>query len=111
MKRSPNRLLTYYLHCPGVTSYTGTPFVGGSAFLFKFRIASVSMTPDKETGDTPFHLKLPDHTAEFCSKFPEGRLCRLINKRSGTLLDVRSVDLADDSVPRVVGTFFPSQIH
>ncbi|KAF8892793.1 hypothetical protein CPB84DRAFT_1331858 [Gymnopilus junonius] len=34
---------------------------------------------------------------------PEGRLCRFVNRRSGTLLDVRSLDLVNDAVPQVVG--------
>ncbi|KAJ7909992.1 hypothetical protein B0H13DRAFT_1877177 [Mycena leptocephala] len=45
---------------------------------------------------------------EFCDQFPDGRLCRFINRRSGTLLDVRpSLTLVDDEVPQVVGKFIP----
>ncbi|KAJ7895006.1 hypothetical protein B0H13DRAFT_1877211 [Mycena leptocephala] len=41
---------------------------------------------------------------EFCDQFPDGRLCRFINRRSGTLLDVRpNLTLVDDEVPQVVG--------
>ncbi|KAJ7910018.1 hypothetical protein B0H13DRAFT_1877205 [Mycena leptocephala] len=45
---------------------------------------------------------------EFCDQFPDGRLCRFINRRSGTLLDVRpNLTLVDDEVPQVVGKFIP----
>ncbi|KAJ7910003.1 hypothetical protein B0H13DRAFT_1877190 [Mycena leptocephala] len=45
---------------------------------------------------------------EFCDQFPDGRLCRFINRRSGTLLDVRpSLTLVDDEVPQVVGKLIP----
>ncbi|KAK7024779.1 hypothetical protein R3P38DRAFT_3193698 [Favolaschia claudopus] len=48
---------------------------------------------------------LPQHVEEFCDLFPpSARLCRIINRRSGTLLDVRpNLDVVNDEVPRVVG--------
>ncbi|KAJ7204557.1 hypothetical protein B0H12DRAFT_1080497 [Mycena haematopus] len=39
---------------------------------------------------------------EFCNQFPDGRLCRFVNRLSGTLLDIRpDLTLVDDAVPQV----------
>jgi len=48
---------------------------------------------------------LPANALEFLGLFPSGsRICRIINRRSGTLLDIEgSTELQNDSVPRVVG--------
>ncbi|KAH7911395.1 hypothetical protein BJ138DRAFT_1179599 [Hygrophoropsis aurantiaca] len=49
--------------------------------------------------------QLPPKVVEFCAMFPpSARLCRFINRRSGTLLDVRpNLHVANDDVPRVMG--------
>ncbi|PPQ72878.1 hypothetical protein CVT26_003499 [Gymnopilus dilepis] len=49
--------------------------------------------------------KFPPNALSFYNKFPHGRLCRIVNRRSGTLLDVRSYNLVNDAVPQVVGKF------
>ncbi|KAK7439565.1 hypothetical protein VKT23_017494 [Stygiomarasmius scandens] len=49
------------------------------------------------------NTSLPPHALAFCKMFPEGRLCRFVNRRSGTLLDVRpDLNLASDEIPKVV---------
>ncbi|KAJ7235012.1 hypothetical protein B0H12DRAFT_152390 [Mycena haematopus] len=51
-----------------------------------------------------FNTQLPEDTAKLLAVFPDGRLCRLINRHSGTLLDVRpNLDVVNDDVPQVVG--------
>ncbi|KAF5353349.1 hypothetical protein D9756_007805 [Leucocoprinus leucothites] len=54
---------------------------------------------DQELGD-----QLPPNVAQFCKLFPPStRLCRIVNRLTGTFLDVRpTLDLAIDAVPRVV---------
>jgi len=49
--------------------------------------------------------QLPSNVGKFFSMFPpSARLCRFINRRSGTLLDVRpNLDVVNDDVPQVVG--------
>ncbi|KAJ7235024.1 hypothetical protein B0H12DRAFT_152555 [Mycena haematopus] len=47
---------------------------------------------------------LPEAAAKLLDVFPDGRLCRFINRHSGTLLDVQpTLDLVNDDVPQVVG--------
>ncbi|KAJ7261240.1 hypothetical protein C8J57DRAFT_1232785 [Mycena rebaudengoi] len=49
-------------------------------------------------------IPLSANQAAFCDRFPEGRLCRLVNRRSGTLLDIQpNLTLVNDNVPQVVG--------
>ncbi|KAJ6498684.1 hypothetical protein DFH09DRAFT_333999 [Mycena vulgaris] len=49
-------------------------------------------------------IPLSANQAAFCDMFPQGRLCRLINRRSGTLLDIQpDLTLVNDKVPQVVG--------
>ncbi|KAF8149742.1 hypothetical protein K438DRAFT_1943786 [Mycena galopus ATCC 62051] len=52
-----------------------------------------------------FNTQLPPDAAIFMKDyFPKGRLCRFVNRRSGTLLDVRpNLDVVNDDVPQVVG--------
>ncbi|KAJ7175021.1 hypothetical protein C8R43DRAFT_1119049 [Mycena crocata] len=47
-------------------------------------------------------IQLSPNEAAFCDLFPKGRLCRLINRRSGTLLDIQpNLNLVNDNVPQV----------
>ncbi|KAF8186129.1 hypothetical protein K438DRAFT_1765463 [Mycena galopus ATCC 62051] len=40
----------------------------------------------------------------FCQQFPQGRLCRFVNRLSGTLLDIQpNMTMVQDKVPQVVG--------
>ncbi|KAJ7878011.1 hypothetical protein B0H14DRAFT_1664644 [Mycena olivaceomarginata] len=51
-----------------------------------------------------FNTQLPEDAAKFLKDyFPDGKLCRFVNRRSGTLLDVRPhLDIFNDEVPQVV---------
>lgn len=49
-------------------------------------------------------IPLSANQAAFCDWFPESRLYRLINRRSGTLLDIQpDLTLVNDKVPQIVG--------
>jgi hypothetical protein len=52
-----------------------------------------------------FNTQLPEDAAKFLKDYlPDGRLCRFVNRHSGTLLDVRpNLDVVNDDVPQVVG--------
>ncbi|KAK7439563.1 hypothetical protein VKT23_017492 [Stygiomarasmius scandens] len=50
------------------------------------------------------NTQLPQHAIAFSRMFPKGRLCRFVNRRSGTLLDVHpDFKFTPDEVPKVVG--------
>ncbi|KAJ7104940.1 hypothetical protein C8R44DRAFT_987807 [Mycena epipterygia] len=54
--------------------------------------------------DSDNTIDISPEQARFCVRFPEGRLCRLVNRYTGTLLDVRpGLNIASDEVPQVVG--------
>ncbi|KAJ7714648.1 hypothetical protein B0H16DRAFT_520823 [Mycena metata] len=49
-------------------------------------------------------INISSEQAIFCDRFPEGRLCRLVNRHTGTLLDIRpALNIVSNEVPSVVG--------
>ncbi|KAJ6595004.1 hypothetical protein DFH09DRAFT_1273133 [Mycena vulgaris] len=54
--------------------------------------------------DSDHSINISPEQAIFCDQFPSGRLCRFINRYTGTLLDIRpGLNITSADAPRVVG--------